>query len=143
MIGRAYAKRLLWSDWLLLGVLLLALSAPFAVAFVLETGSQKLGAFADVWNTTDAIQMYVDNKDKWPQDWSALAPYLSQVGGDISNGVSERVDVNFRVNVANPPEPGEWYVHLKKTALPGEEQTANERLRRRRVTLSPSIRSRD
>jgi hypothetical protein len=138
MTDDARAKGSAWHTWLATGTLLLVVSA--LIAFGLHwytTAGQRLGAFADVWNTADAIRMHVDQKHQWPRDWNALAPYLAGAGGDISNGVPERVDVNFHVDLAQSPEPTEWYVHLKTNGLPGEEQAANESLYRQRVSLDP------
>jgi hypothetical protein len=130
------ARALTWRGWLALGTLLLVLVAFLAFGRYWHASfGRRMGAFADLWNTTDAIQMYVDKKNSWRRDWSALAPYLTAVGGNISNGVAERVDVNFRVDLAKAPEPAEWYVCLKSNSLPGEERTVNEALYHQRVML--------
>jgi hypothetical protein len=144
MAADAAVKGLRWRSWLALGALLLLLVAPVAFGlYWYASAGRTLGAFADLWNTTDAIGMYVDQKHKWPRDWSALGPYLSSVGGDISNGVADRVDVNFRVDLAKSPEPTEWYVHLKSDGLPVEERAMNESLYGQRLRLTSIRRSRD
>jgi hypothetical protein len=98
-----------------------------------------MGEFAALWNTTDAIQFYVDKNHKWPRNWEALKSSLAEVsadyrGGDIS-WARDHVDVNFQLDDEKVLQPGDWYVHLKSNDIPGEERTANERLRNQFVSL--------
>ena len=91
-------------------------------------GSQRLRQFGELWNTTDAISIYVNRHHEWPRSWAALSSSLAAVGADESN-LQDSVVVNFDVDGERMPQPGDWYVHLKSGDIPGEEHAANERLR--------------
>lgn len=97
--------------------------------------ARMMGEFSALWNTTDAIHLYVGKNREWPRDWISLASSLATVGGDISEA-RNRVDVNFELDCQKPPQPQDWYVHLKSCDIPAEEREANERLRDHLIGLS-------
>ncbi len=108
--------------------LLVLLGAIALGRSVYQRWSEGFRDFPDIWNTTDAISMYVDTNNRWPTDWAALDPYLPAVGGDIRSDLPNHVDVNFCTEGRTSPESSGWFVHLKNNHLPGEERAANERL---------------
>jgi hypothetical protein len=98
-------------------------------------GTQMLREFGILWNTTDAITVYINVHHKWPRNWNALSPSLIAVGAGESN-LRDSVVINFDVDCQRMPQPGDWYVHLTSKDIPAEESAANEVLRRQVVRLS-------
>jgi hypothetical protein len=107
---------------LLVIVVILAL-----VVYVPNRSMQMMREFDNLWNTTDAIQVYISDNHKWPRDWDALSSSFIAVGSR-SSYLRDSVAVNCAVDCEKPPQAGDWYVHLKSGDIPGEERTANERL---------------
>jgi hypothetical protein len=109
-------------------VIFLVVAIPVLFVYGQIRGSQRLREFGELWNTTDAISIYMNDHHKWPRNWEALSSSLAAVGAGESN-LQDSVVVNFDVDYRRMPQPGDWYVHLKNGDIPGEEQIANERLR--------------
>jgi len=119
--------------------MLVALCVPALALYVRHYSTQVMGEDAILWETTDAIQVYVTKNHTWPRDWSDLSASLAFVDPSFRRGAadraSNRVVVNFQVDCARSPGPDDWYVHLKSDSLPGEEMAANDRLRRQVIGL--------
>jgi len=79
------------------------------VACVPIRSNQKLREFGILWNTTDAIQVYIDQNHKWPQDWDALSSALIACHAR-SSYLRDSVVVNFAVDCEKTPQPGDWYL---------------------------------
>jgi hypothetical protein len=118
--------------WLPWAVLVVSLGATSVLAAVLyaewRAGWARMDEFSAIWNTTDAIHVYVYDKHKWPRDWESLTSSLAYVGGDMPNARA-RVDVNFKVDFKGDRQADGWYVRVKSGDIPGEERDANVRLR--------------
>jgi hypothetical protein len=140
-------KRRPWIPW---AVVVTSLVATCVLIFVIYAkwwaGWERLSDFEVLCNTEDAIRAYVQKNHKWPPDWESLRSSLAEVGGDLSFA-RERVEVNFAVDLKSERHDDDWYVRLKAGNIPGEEQNANDRLRksvafysevRRRTTTGPS-----
>jgi hypothetical protein len=114
--------------WVAIGSALLFVVAILTlVAYGQVRSIQMMREFANLWNTTDAIQVYIGQNHKWPRDWDAFSSSFIAVGSR-SSYVRDSVVVNFAVGCERTPQPGDWYVHLKSWDIPGEVRTANERL---------------
>ncbi len=111
------------------GVLFVVVVIPVVLVRGQIRGSRMLREFGALWNTTDAISIYVNHHHEWPRSWEALSSSLVAVGAAEPN-LQDSVLVNFDVDGERMPQPGDWYVHLKSEDVPGEEHAANERLRR-------------
>lgn len=123
-LGRNVLRRIAIS-----AVLCVVVAIPVLFVYGQIRGSQRLREFGELWNTTDAISIYVNHHHEWPRSWEALSSSLVAVGITEPN-LQDSVAVNFDVDGERMPQPGDWYVHLKSGDIPGEEHAANERLRR-------------
>ena len=101
--------------------------------FVPAHRSETMSDFAALWNTTDALQLYVATRKQWPRDWHALSSSFAHIDRAYSSGdvslARERVQVNFTVEIGSPPRANEWYVQLTSGRMEPEQANANTRLR--------------
>jgi hypothetical protein len=110
-------------------VLLVVVVIPILLVYGQIRGTRMLREFGILWNTTDAIAIYLNDHHKWPRNWDALSSSLVAAGAGDSN-LRDSVVINFDIDCERRPQPGDWYVHLKSKDIPGEERAANEQLRR-------------
>src|ERR1700722_8962780 len=77
--------------------LLVVLATLAFVVYVPIRSTRVMREFGILWNTTDAIQMYVDRNHKWPRNWGELSSSLIAVNV-TSSDLRDSVVVNFDVD---------------------------------------------
>ena len=114
-----------------------AIGVCSGVAYWWHANWETARDFSALWNTTDAIEHYIEEHQQWPSNWQSLQPSVAATNGpnDISF-LRQRIEVNFQVGQTRAPLNGDWYVRVKSGRISKEQSTANDRLGRNVRVLS-------
>ena len=117
-------------------VLLAVIGGPLYVYRAYLRSFERLESFNALWQVHDMITSFAIANDRWPRCWNEMEGKFEEVnrGGygvpDIV-WLRDRIEVNFDVDLQNGPFTEDaWFVRARRHNLVGEEDAANQRLRR-------------